>query len=807
MLVRTLKSPWLMFVITGMLFVAGAHAEIGDFDTPLPINSNDLARLMKAAGMPLQERPQVEAAFDNYVDGWQKLRDQTLRPLSVRVAQLKRQQMWPVDDDPSNTRSREQEAKHWAEVEAEHEAILKSTAKTEAELCLKMAAAYKQIARLESPLFEVLRAGERTPAQLAALDREVLRRSRLRSGLILQYCNGINYGRPICAEILSLPTRGLDAGAIAKIAELQLAYERQVTPLLEQIAAKALSESADRDQPSVVSKEYVNFAQMQMKAINGIAAIMPKDVADTWLPKARARAIYTVLGFSPMPSRVDVIQRIGERANPKVLNRLAQWEHDRATLEDQALGALGSEPLEEARPRRRQLDETALEELAQLSDTPSLKELAYTYRSDAINDPEVANDFVGSAGNRQQDRDGAKRGALLAERQVNEDAPPQETEQQHSERRVLVRTLSAADLQRIHDRLSVAPGRRAVWEALAEDLLADTRAYAEQFQRGYDNRDHKPDAPRVLVIIPLAHEQRMQQSRREEQWFDDLATTMPELPVNSLAVERARRACARERAMAGSTLHRTQGQGNRWLDVDLDQAIESLKRLLTGESPAAMRETLAAWRTQKLLDIQALVLLNETHMVSREEGWRKLRNVPYDPANPLVVKQQEAEADYVRNNNVLCKRAADVQEGFIQALSSALTPDQAGMLRVVLRRQMYPEVYLSLERTDQEIDHARAGKDLSLEQSAALSSLTESFHHRFEQIADRAIKELDTCEQLWKDPDVNKGQTLNYPPWNEVRLALQFAELNNSDLQYDREELVAQTLRRMSAIGVTGSTE
>ncbi|NBQ16586.1 MAG: hypothetical protein EBU31_18710, partial [Proteobacteria bacterium] len=49
--------------------------------TPAPLTSADLERIVKAAALPDAERPAINAAFDAYVEGWQRLRDGTLRPL------------------------------------------------------------------------------------------------------------------------------------------------------------------------------------------------------------------------------------------------------------------------------------------------------------------------------------------------------------------------------------------------------------------------------------------------------------------------------------------------------------------------------------------------------------------------------------------------------------------------------------------------------------------------------------------------------------------------------------------------------
>ncbi|MCE9618589.1 MAG: hypothetical protein K8R92_01610 [Planctomycetes bacterium] len=807
MLMRTLKSSWIMFVTAWALVVASAHAEIGDFDAPTPITSNDLARLMKAAGVQPQEQPQIEAAFDNYVDGWQILRDQTLRLLSVRVAQLRLQQKRPQDDYAAIYKMPpEQQSQYWQSIQAEREAKLKNTAKSEADLCMKVSAACKRIAQLEAPLFEALRAGERSPAQRGAVDRESLHRTRRRLDAVMLVLDNRVPGERICADILSAPNRGLDADAVAKIAAIREAYEQRATPLLEQIAANTPFEPLEEGRPTVVSNEQVEFAQMQMRAIQDIAVAMPKDVSVEWLRKARARAMYAVLSILPMTSRAEVLQAIGERSNPKVVKRLAQWDLDRAALEDQFLATLGTNGLAEAHQIFPGLNTAALEELAQLSDTPDLKSLEHRYWTGELNDPEVPGDCVSRIYIKSQVQLYSKQQARLAERQVTSDGPPQETLLEHLARRVQVRTLNATDVRNIHDRLAITPERRSIWDALAEDLLADTRAYAEQFQQVYDQRDRTPNSPWNTVVIPLTREQRAKQSRREEQWFDDLATTMPELSAQSLAVERARRACVRERSMGGSALHDTQGLGNRWLDIDLDQAIESLKVALPAGAQAAVQEALSAWRAQKLLDLQALVQQNETRLVGGEEEWRKLRNVPYNPENPLIAKLREAQAEQGRNNRAFCRRASEAQQGFIQAIVAVLTPDQARAFQDALYRQMYPEVYRSLERADPEIDRARMGKDASPQQIAAISTLADSFHQRFEPIAERSVKQLDAFETLCQDPGLRK-QTFNGHPWNEVWLALEFSEVINDDLQYDRDELVSRTLRQVRSLGVAGSAE
>jgi hypothetical protein len=258
--------------------------------------------------------------------------------------------------------------------------------------------------------------------------------------------------------------------------------------------------------------------------------------------------------------------------------------------------------------------------------------------------------------------------------------------------------------------------------------------------------------------------------------------------------------------MGGYALHETQGHGNRWLDIDLDRAFESLKIAPPADTKGAVQEALAAWRAQKLLDLQALVQLNESNMLGSAEGWSKLQGVPYDPANPLIAKLREVQAEQERNSQDLCSRAAETQHGFIQAVVAALTSDQGRAFQHAVFKQMYPEVYESLERTDQEIDRVRTGKDASPRHVAAISALAESFHQRFEPIAERSIKELTAFEILCQDSRLRQ-HTFNGHPWNELWQSLEFVELNIGDLQYDREELASRTLRQLRDIGVGGSAD
>ena len=68
------------------------HAgELNDLKVPAPITSAQHEKTLKEAGLPAAERAALDAAFDAYVDEWQRLRDRTLRPLAAELEQMNAQ--------------------------------------------------------------------------------------------------------------------------------------------------------------------------------------------------------------------------------------------------------------------------------------------------------------------------------------------------------------------------------------------------------------------------------------------------------------------------------------------------------------------------------------------------------------------------------------------------------------------------------------------------------------------------------------------------------------------------------------------
>jgi hypothetical protein len=58
---------------------------VQDVQFSKPITSAQYEATLREARLPVEERAALDAAFDTYVDDWQRLRDRTLRPLRVEL--------------------------------------------------------------------------------------------------------------------------------------------------------------------------------------------------------------------------------------------------------------------------------------------------------------------------------------------------------------------------------------------------------------------------------------------------------------------------------------------------------------------------------------------------------------------------------------------------------------------------------------------------------------------------------------------------------------------------------------------------
>ena len=78
---------WCALVVVGVFTVLPGMARGQDLPaTPPPIRSKDLERLLQAMEAGPEGRTAAVAAFDAYVDRWQRLRDETIRPLQASMA-------------------------------------------------------------------------------------------------------------------------------------------------------------------------------------------------------------------------------------------------------------------------------------------------------------------------------------------------------------------------------------------------------------------------------------------------------------------------------------------------------------------------------------------------------------------------------------------------------------------------------------------------------------------------------------------------------------------------------------------------
>ncbi|MFM8733450.1 MAG: hypothetical protein ACKOGJ_13260, partial [Phycisphaerales bacterium] len=181
---------WLVLAFVGALALAPGTARAQDLPaTPPPIRSKDLERLLQAMEAGPEARGAAVTAFDAYVDRWQRLRDETIRPLqaSMAAALAKVPAMQDAEELAGgvvHTEGAEAEAEaeayqarvaEWQRAWEEREAAKKAALEP---FRARAASVSTDVRAAERALFEAMRATAASDASRAAVDREELVRRR-----------------------------------------------------------------------------------------------------------------------------------------------------------------------------------------------------------------------------------------------------------------------------------------------------------------------------------------------------------------------------------------------------------------------------------------------------------------------------------------------------------------------------------------------------------------------------------------------------------------------------------------------------
>lgn len=807
---RAAAWRWCVMVVLGVLAVVPGAARAQDLPaTPPPIRSKDLERLLQAMEAGPESRAAAVAAFDAYVDRWQRLRDETIRPLQASmVAALAKVPAMPdrweaeamavgvvdaagAEAEAEASRARAEEwQRAWEAREESRKAALEPFRARAASVSTDVRAA-------ERAFFEALRATAASDASRAAVDREELVRRRRIAVASREDLRG-QQGMPLTFP--SLPSGApADEALRGRIDARIMAWERASAEALEQ---------------GVPAEEFV---RRRLSAAAEVAAMLPADVGTPWIRGVRGRAA-NQLGLWGIDPSAGLASALGDRATPEVRARMDRWADERDALLVEALAAGDAAAAEdaavddaaaaddEAAPsaaslrialmqRDQELSDTALAELAALIDDPALGKEALQMKL-----------MQESWKRRPADEDGPRfagdsvmRGAVARSRAAVGGDQPEDGEEADPfgpdmmEWIVSAGTIRRADLEPMRARLGIPDEAASLWNQLCDDLVATSAEVDSEMTSFIKEAEQDPGGGRGMV------ERRRAIGRRGEAaemaWFDAVAAAFPSIPAEALDAERGRRAV--RRAVEGGSIFLMQARmtGNRWVDADLDRAADAC----APDARRAAAKPLADWRGAQAAAVNDLVACSE-RMVERMVAAQEAMQAAAADGNAASMAAfegfQKAQADYQREVDEVSRRAEATLAASTQAVAAAMPRPQGAVFRRGVRRQMHPEVYRDQDRVDAAIGAALGDPSLTPDQRGAAAAAWGESQTRFEAIAERLIAQSARNDRAMADMFVDMlGTAAGDAGLSEIERA----SLASDDLAYDQAELRARTVRRVRA--------
>ena len=318
-------------------------------EIPKPLKSKDLKNWMKDAAPSDAERVKCEHAFDAYVDQWQLLRDQTIRP-----AQVKHDTALSAQD----------------EVEDAIDANQKNP--SEVAWSRTVASAYDTIGNMERAMFSAMRDSQTNESQQAKVDRFAAARARKRAGAVVR---GVPLNLPSIPKVPNLAEENL-----AAIDKRSREWEVSATPLIERIASASLDDkSADR-----IEELKRKLITSERAAVRDIAAQLPPDAAQKYKAQFARKALAGLSSWSPFAfTSPDALRKQladanrAAQENTSALAKIDQWQQQRDQLDDAALDALtaenfSSEAMQDMNAKFAQMNAASIADIAQAANMPEL---------------------------------------------------------------------------------------------------------------------------------------------------------------------------------------------------------------------------------------------------------------------------------------------------------------------------------------------------------------------------------------------------------------------------------------------------
>ena len=364
-------TPLLVRVVAALLAVSGTAraGTLRQFQVPKPVTSADIEKVVKDAAIPQGERAAVEAAFDAYVDEWQRLRDRTLRPLGVDVVQFESKSRASMDALRGQQADSEQTPEQVQAVEEAYRRNFDEVQAARAELLVRARQAYERVGQLDARLLAALRAGPRSDQQTQVIDALAQGRAQKLAAAQLRSADSLYSGRMLSR--LPAAPKDLEPAVTAAFRERMARLDRDSLKLLQRVAESSLAEGDNTQATAEASGKLID---LRLKTIDDLGALLTGEARSAWVESARNRMLRSMYAGVRVP-QAAVVEAIGDRMDAPTRKRLERWNSERRVIEDELLRDVGDWNMRQERIEAlRQLDAQTLSELAESTRTPTLAE-------------------------------------------------------------------------------------------------------------------------------------------------------------------------------------------------------------------------------------------------------------------------------------------------------------------------------------------------------------------------------------------------------------------------------------------------
>ena len=859
-------------------------------EIPKPLKSKDLKNWMKDAAPSDAERVKCEHAFDAYVDQWQLLRDQTIRP-----AQAKHDTALSAQD----------------EVEDAIDADQKNP--SEVAWSRAVASAYDTIGNMERAMFSAMREAQSNEAQQSKVDRFAAARARKRAGAVVR---GVPLNLPSVPKVANLADEKLSA-----IDTRSREWEVSATPLIERLASASLDDkSADR-----IEELKRKLITSERAAVRDIAAQLPPDAAQKYKAQFARKALAGLSSWSLLAfNSPDVLRRQladanrTEQENKSALAKIDQWQQQRDQLDDAALDALtaekfSDEAMDAIHEKFAQMNAANIADIAQAANMPDLGSMnAFSFESaegdGAIDLSELGNQGgammftsmsntqvsggmgatviaadgnampegamqgaktmmvitstgdegasnmgvsanvsmniqIGDGGNGEMTPELAEKIAELVKEKVGEhvgaqvdaNMSDQITAQVDSQVGAAIaqsmnqsggardtsngahemmindmppdmlgvmreyRALNRQDIEQIRLRLAVPEAQRAVWDALANDLL-QSNAELRKTNSDAGNMIYMPQPGEdAVAFIKKSHERAQALATLEETWFDDVSSGVKGLDSAQVARERGRRALVRAfAAVKNSAMPMPNIMMSRWSKVDLYAAADALP----AQARAQIMPTLDACRAQMLQELANLPDKIDAFSAVQMSAMQMQSNADDAGQGNMQISMnmddsKMAELEKARKPLAAAWKAVEqLQAANVETVAEKLDAANAALFRRAVRKQTHPEVFRTQEKVDGAIERIIALPALTPAQMQTVTALVNDYYQRADTLIARSIESVERNDAAMTTMMQGPSQAQHADMAKQER-AMVSTDIVRADASYDREELNSRALRQL----------